>query len=223
MWSLSERSGHQRLARAPLAPGWDHDGIVEAVVDDARPVGWSEVAGGAHSQKMVFSPLALRAKAGRASNQIDQEAIMRVASILSIIIVSLSVPALADDAELKKEMDQMNASFMESFNKHDAAGIAANFATNAIAVNQFGPHPNITEYYEGIFKLGTLQEETTVDQVWPLGSDTALGMGTFRITGNLQNGAAVNSSGFWTATYVREGGKWKVRMLSGISKPPPAK
>jgi ketosteroid isomerase-like protein len=146
---------------------------------------------------------------------------MRVASILSIILVSLSAPAFADDADLKKQMDQLNASFMESFNKQDAASIASNFTADAIAVNQYGPHTNIAQYYEGIFKLGTLQEETTVDQVWPLGPDTALGMGTFRITGKTQSGAAINSAGFWTATYVREGGKWKVRMLSGISKPPP--
>jgi hypothetical protein len=49
-------------------------------------------------------------------------------------------------------------------------------------------------------------------------------MGKFRITGKNQSGASIEIAGLWTATYVREGGKWKVRMLAGILKqPPPAK
>ena len=53
---------------------------------------------------------------------------MRVASILSIIIVSLSTPAFADDADLKKQVDQIATAYVESFNKQDAAGIGALFA-----------------------------------------------------------------------------------------------
>jgi len=148
---------------------------------------------------------------------------MRVASVLSVIIFSLFTPAFADDADLKKQVDQINTAYMESFNKQDVAGVAALFAPNAIFVNQAGPQTNIAQFFEGTFKAGTFHEETTVDQVWPLGSDTALGTGKFRITGKNQSGAPVDVAGFWTATYVKEGGKWKLRMLSGIPKPPPAK
>ena len=31
------------------------------------------------------------------------------------------------------------------------------------------------------------------------------------------------ADGTWAATYVRDGGKLKVRMLTGVPKPPPAK
>ena len=58
-------------------------------------------------------------------------------------------------------MDEIATTYMESFNKQDAAGAAALFATNAIAVAP-------------------------------------------------------------SATFVKESGKWKIRMLSTIPKPPPA-
>jgi ketosteroid isomerase-like protein len=154
-----------------------------------------------------------------------EENIMRMASILSIIIVSLFTPAFADDADLKKQVEQINSAYMESFKKQDAAGLAALFATGAVFVNQFGPHVPTTKHFEeGLFKAGFNHAETKVDQVWPLGSDTALGLGQIRFTGKNQSGAPIEAAAFWTATYVREGGKWKIRMLSGIPKPPsPAK
>jgi uncharacterized protein (TIGR02246 family) len=145
---------------------------------------------------------------------------MRVASILSIIIVSLFTPAVADDADLKKQVEQIGTAYIESFNKRDAAGIAALFVTGGIFVNQSGPKTNIAQAIEGTFKAGFNHAETQVDQVWPLGSDTALGMGQIRLSGNNQSGAAIEFAAFWTATYVRDGGKWKIRMLSGIPKQP---
>ena len=38
-----------------------------------------------------------------------------------------------------------------------------------------------------------------------------------------QSGGPIEVANFWTASYVKEGGKWKIRMLSSIPKPPPAK
>jgi uncharacterized protein (TIGR02246 family) len=146
---------------------------------------------------------------------------MRMASILSIMIVALSAPAFADDADLKKQVDQINSTYVESFNKQDAADVAALFATGGIFVNQFGPRTDIAQAVEGTFKAGFDHMESKVDQVWPLGSDTALGMGHSGFTGKNQSGASIEFAAFWTATYVREGGKWKIRMLSGITKPPP--
>jgi ketosteroid isomerase-like protein len=56
-----------------------------------------------------------------------------------------------------------------------------------------------------------------------LGSDAALAVGKFRVTGKDQSGAAIEVAGLWTATYVREGGKLKIRMLTAIPQPTPAK
>jgi ketosteroid isomerase-like protein len=63
----------------------------------------------------------------------------------------------------------------------------------------------------------------SLDEVWPLGPDAAIGVGTFRATGKNPNGDAVEVAGYWSATYVREGGKWNIRKASNMPKPPAAK
>jgi ketosteroid isomerase-like protein len=122
------------------------------------------------------------------------------------MIVAFLAPAFADDADL---------------NKQDVAGIVATYATGAIIVNPAGPHTDIAKFIEGAFKAGLNHIENEVDQVWPLGADTALAIGKWRATGKNQSGAPIDVAGHWTATYVREGGKWKVRMTSIIPHPPP--
>ena len=113
---------------------------------------------------------------------------------LLCVVLAFFTPAFADDAELKKQVEQINTAFMESFNKQDAAGIAALFAPGGIFVNQFGPQTDIAKYYEGSFKAGFNHSETKVDQVWSLGADTALGMGQIRIMGKNQSGAPIELS-----------------------------
>ena len=128
----------------------------------------------------------------------------------------------SDDADLKKQMEQINTAYVESFYKQDAAGMAANFATNAIVITPSGPETDMM-FAERVLKAGFNHVEVKVDQVWLLGPDTAIGMGQVQYTGKDQSGAPIESANFWTATYVQEGGKWKLRMLSGIPKPSPAK
>ena len=139
------------------------------------------------------------------------------------IFVAIASPAFADDADLKKQVDQIGTAYVEGFSKQDAARIAAQFATNGIVVNPSGPQTDLVKVPEGAFKAGFNHIEITVDQVRSLGPDTAIGMGQARLTGKNQSGAPIESSNFWTATYVKEDGKWKIRMLSGFPKAPPAK
>jgi ketosteroid isomerase-like protein len=154
----------------------------------------------------------------------NQEAIMAAsrtpwlvcASTLLWVIVALSAPAFADEADLKKQVEQGNSEFMKSFNSMDVAGLAARYATGAIIVDGEGARTDIAQYFEDSFKTGLHRAETTVDQVWPLGPDTALGMGKYRVAGQTRVGTPIDEAGLWTATYVREGGKWKIQMQSVI-------
>src|SRR5882757_482862 len=142
------------------------------------------------------------------------------ASILSIMIVALSAPAFADDADFKKQLEQGAPTFIERFNKQDATGVAAMYATGAIIVDPAGPHTDIVKVYEGAFKAGINHMEVKVDQAWSLGSGAALGMGKYQVTGKNPSGDLIEDAGLWTATYVREGGEWKVRMLTTIPQRP---
>jgi hypothetical protein len=90
-----------------------------------------------------------------------------------------------------------------------------------VSVTAAGPTTNIAQRYEGLFKAGFNHDEITVDQVWPLGSDALIAIGEFHLTGKNSAGAPIEAGGIWTATDVREGGIWKIKMLSAFPKAPP--
>jgi ketosteroid isomerase-like protein len=131
-------------------------------------------------------------------------------------------PKAAADVDIKQEVEKISSAYIESFNKQDAAGIAALYATGGVLVTPRGLHADIAEFYQGVFKAGLDHDEGTIDQVWQLGSDAALALGEYRMTDRNQSGAPLEV-GRWTAVYVRENGKFKVRMLSAFPKaaPPP--
>ncbi|WP_407174674.1 nuclear transport factor 2 family protein [Bradyrhizobium sp. STM 3562] len=141
--------------------------------------------------------------------------------VLCFLLAAFAAPAAATD--LKQEVEKIGSAVAENFNKQDGAGIAALYAAGGALVNPAGPHTNIAEFYQGLFKAGFNHEEIAVDQAWPLGSDTVLALGEYRITGKNQSGQAVELAGRWTAVYLREGGKLKIRMVSAIPNAPPPK
>lgn len=138
------------------------------------------------------------------------------------MLTAFTVPAAAADAvqNLKQEVEKIGSAYAESFNRQNGAGIAALYVSGGMHVNAVGPRTDIAQFYEGAFKAGFNHEDITLNQVWPLGTDTALAMGEYRITGKNQSGAPIEIGGLWTAVDVREGGTWKIRMLSAIPKPP---
>jgi len=147
---------------------------------------------------------------------------MRMRLLLCFLITGWSMaPAAAED--VKMEVGKVAEAYSENFNKQNAAGIAALYASGGLLVNATGPHSDIEKTYEGVFKAGFTKDEIRVDQVWALGADTALAMGEFRISGQNPSGTPIEVVGFWTATDVREGGTWKIKMLTAFPKAPPPK
>lgn len=147
---------------------------------------------------------------------------MRLSYILGFFL-ALSSPAVAaePDQNLKQDLTKLSSAYAECFNKKDPACIAALYASGGVIVNAAGMQADITKLYEGTFKAGFDHNENTVDQAWPLGADMALCMGEYTISGKNQSGAAMETSGRWTAVDIREGGQWKIRMLTAFPKPPP--
>ena len=146
--------------------------------------------------------------------------------VLFLLGAALSVPALAADTDqnLKKEIEKVSSAYAASFNKHDGAGIAALYARDGIYVSSAGPRTDVANIYEGVWKAGFDHMETTVNQVWPLGTDTALVLGEYHTTGKNQNGEPIELAGRWTAVDIRENGNWKIRMQSVIrNQPQPVK
>lgn len=150
---------------------------------------------------------------------------MRMACVLCLLITAFSMRAVAADEQggLKQEVEKIAAAYTESFNKRDAAGIAALYASGGMHVTAAGPTTDIAKRYEGAFKAGFNHNEITVTQVMPVGADTLVAMGEFHISGKNASGAPIEAGGIWTSTDVREGGTWKIKMLSAFPKAPPPK
>jgi ketosteroid isomerase-like protein len=114
--------------------------------------------------------------------------------LLCLMLGALSIPALAADADqnLKQEIEKVHSVYAASFNQRDGAGIAALYAPGGIYVTSAGPRTDIADIYRGVWKAGFDHMEATVNQVWPLGTDTALVLGEYHTTGKNQDGAPVN-------------------------------
>jgi ketosteroid isomerase-like protein len=148
---------------------------------------------------------------------------MRMSYVLCFLMAAFSAPALAADADLKQEVQKMAATYAENFDKQNAAGIAALYATGGTHVNPVGPTTDIAGRYQGVFKAGFNHLDIKVDEAAPLGADMALGLGEYHLTGKNPGGEPLDATGRWTAVYVLEAGARKIRMLTALPKAPPPK
>jgi uncharacterized protein (TIGR02246 family) len=144
--------------------------------------------------------------------------------LLCLMLGALPIPALAADADqtLKKEIEKVHSEYAASFNQQDGARIAALYAPDGIYVNSAGPRTDVADICRGVWKAGFDHMEGTVNQVWALGNDAALVLGEYHTTRKNQDGAPIELLGRWIAVDVREGGNWKIRMLSIMRKSQPA-
>ena len=141
-----------------------------------------------------------------------------------VLLTGFALPARADDAALKKEVEQLANSYMACFDKKDPSCIAGLYTSDGIMINAAGVHnKGPLDVYPGLFQAGFTKLEATTTQAHALGADAAIATGTYHITGKDPKGMDLVADGTWAATYVRDGGKLKVRMLTGVPKPPPAK
>ena len=146
---------------------------------------------------------------------------MRVPYAL-VLIATLATPAtaVAADENLKQVVEKLAAAYADNIAKQNPAGIAALYAKDGVLVINTGPQTDIAKAYEGTFKAGFNHDEIKVDTVSPLGTDALIATGEFRLTGKGESGP-LEINGLWTAIDVREGGTWKVRMLTAMPKAPP--
>jgi uncharacterized protein (TIGR02246 family) len=114
------------------------------------------------------------------------------------------------------------ATFTERYNKQDAAAIASMFTKDAVRVSSAatavsaGPQA-IEETFKTQFAAGFNHIDLIVNQVLPLGTDAAITIGEYRATGG-----PLKENGHWTEVEVREGGVWKIRLLTVASKTRPS-
>jgi uncharacterized protein (TIGR02246 family) len=144
-----------------------------------------------------------------------------VAAILTVFPAASSF-AQQSPLDMRKQVEQMTATFSERYNKQDAAGLATMFVKDAVRVSSTdgaastGPQA-IAESFKTQFKLGFNHIDLIVDQVSPLGTDAAVTTGRYQTTGRGEGGL-LRVEGHWTQVEVREAGAWKIRLLTVAPK-----
>ena len=151
---------------------------------------------------------------------------MRSVWMISPIIaigLTTSAPAQGVDQNTTQQIGQIIAAYHDAWNNHNAAGIAGLYTKDGIIVSQAAQivkhgQQGIKKNYEGAFATVPHHESATADEIIPLGGGEFMSVGAYHLTGSTNN----KIYGHWTAVYVPEGGKLKIRMLTAVPDLPPA-
>src|SRR6516165_10958094 len=148
-----------------------------------------------------------------------------IISAIAAVALTTSVSAQGVDQNTRQQIEQLVTTYRANWNKQDAAGIAGLYTKDAVLVSQApkvvkNGQQEIARQYETIFKTLPHNDAATVE-VSPLGNDALFSVGEYHLSGQNQSGP-LKVDGHWTAVYVRDGGAWKIRLLTAVPDPPPA-
>jgi uncharacterized protein (TIGR02246 family) len=136
-------------------------------------------------------------------------------------------PAAAASAQrshldVRRQIEQLAATFSERYNRQDAGALANMFTKDAVRVTSgnsalsVGPQA-IEKIFKKQFESGFRHIDLAIDQVLPFETDAAITVGRYEITGRGQGGP-LKVDGRWTEVEVREGGGWKIRHSTVVPK-----
>ena len=145
-----------------------------------------------------------------------------IVAVILGIVPAASASAQQSHLDTRRQIEQLAATFSERYNKQDAGAIASMFTKDAVRVTSGISGPSIgqqaiEETFKTQFESGFRHIDLVVDQVSPFGTDAAITVGTYQITGRGQGGP-LKVDGRWTEVEVREGGVWKIRHSTVVPK-----
>jgi uncharacterized protein (TIGR02246 family) len=145
-----------------------------------------------------------------------------IVAVILGIVPAASASAQQSHLDMRRQIEQLAATFGERYNKQNAAAIASMFTKDAVRVTSgisgpsIGPQA-IEKTFKTQFEAGFRHIDLVVDQVSPFGTDAAITVGTYQITGRGQGGP-LKVDGRWTEVEVRDGGVWKIRHSTVVPK-----
>ena len=144
---------------------------------------------------------------------------LRALIVIPVLTIGVTLPAHAQQTtgqqDVRQEIEDFNKKYDETFNKHDAAGMAALFTEDAIVMRPASPltgRAEIEDMYQGAFKAGYSNHLTTVLHIEDLGDGKAWAVGQFSAKGQGANNTIQEVHGNWGTVDERVGGEWKIRM-----------
>jgi uncharacterized protein (TIGR02246 family) len=150
-----------------------------------------------------------------------------ISPIIAIGLITSAPAQQQVDQNTRQQIEQLNATFHDNWNKHDAIGLANLYTDDGMLVtDRTGGakkgHKEIEDYYTNTsFKRVPHHDSGTIDELVPLGSNAVIAVGEYHLSGQGENGP-IKADGHYTAVDVLEGGAWKIRLLTATPNPPPA-
>ena len=138
---------------------------------------------------------------------------MRSSIIVAFVTLGLVTPACAQeiDQSTRQQIERIAAAYVENWNKHNAAGVAALYTKDGVQVTATGVKSGpqeIEQAYQSAMKTFPQHNGQTIEQISPLGNDAVIRIGQFHLAGEGQNGPT-KLDGRYTSVDVREGGHGK--------------
>jgi len=128
--------------------------------------------------------------------------------------------------DMRRQIEQLAATFSERYNKQDAGALANMFTKDAVRVTSGNSAPSvgpqaIEKIFKTQFEIGFRHIDLVIDQVSPFGTDAAITVGRYEIIGR-GRGGPLKMDGRLTEVEVREGGVWKIRHSTVVPKIEPS-
>jgi len=117
--------------------------------------------------------------------------IISVIAALGFVASAFLASAQQADQGTRQQLERIVAAYHDNWNNHNAAGIADLYTKDGILVTQ---SPKVV-------KTGQQEIEQQYQDTFKAG--------------------IAHDDGHWTAVYVRDGGAWKIRLLTAFPNPPP--
>ena len=138
---------------------------------------------------------------------------MRASIIVAFAALGLVTSASAQqiDQNTRQQIERIAAAYVENWNKHNAAGVAALYTKDGVQVTATGVKSGpqeIEQAYQSAMKTFPQHNGQTIEQISPLGNDAVIRIGQFHLAGEGQNGPT-KLDGRYTSVDVREGGHGK--------------
>src|SRR5215831_6585587 len=118
---------------------------------------------------------------------------MRYSFIVALGTLGLITSASAQqiDQNTRQQIERIAAAYVENWNKHDAAGLAALYTKDGVLVTatgvvRSGPQ-EIEQAYQGALKTLPQHNGQTIEQISPLGNDADIRIGEFHLSGQGEN------------------------------------
>ena len=150
---------------------------------------------------------------------------MRFALALVGLAISFALPTYAQqkemvDPKIAEQLIALAKKFDDAFNNNDAAAVAALFTEDAVLVTDTGlvyGREAIEKHLADLLQKFRFSDHIgKADQYSPHTIGTAgnemWATGEWSCTVRGESGGPIQSKGYWSAIYVREGNVWKKRM-----------